>query len=375
MNAEAETKGNVMNVETSAFERETDKKLPARANEIVQVIEKTENAPELEMALERLAGQSLEQAKRLRDRMQVSMTKVLPELEGDSPLAKAILEANEKVMALNPNRVMGSFLYKLPIQPVRKWLVKNYLENFKEQNEQVMMIFNDLQAGRDDLMRKMIELKYQYQELTATKKEVESDIEALKEVQKYLDGLNTSSMDEVEKYKYEIARNKVDRKIRDLTTILAAIQQFFASIHQTMNTQSLLNEQIDSIMTVGPMVLQNAIMIHAAISKQKAVADAARQVQQTLSDAMASNAALIEQNAQDVAQMYNNPVIAMDKLKESYDRLRNAVETTRKAMEESSQSARKMTQELEHLQEEFRPVEQALADEVAIRKQATGSEA
>lgn len=171
-----------------------------------------------------------------------------------------------------------------------------------------------------------------------------------------LDALDTSNMDESEVNKYKAAQNKVARRIRDLETIKVAISQFFVSINQTFEVQVQLNQAIDSIRTVGPIVLQNAIMIHSAINAQKQSAQAVKETSEAIGNALEQNADMVKENAENVADLYNNPVIALDKLESSYAKLEEAVNTTRKAREESTVKAREMTQRLVEMNRSFQPV-------------------
>lgn len=335
----------------------------------IDTIEKSTGGPSLDMALGKIGKNSMEHAKRSRETMQNAAVKVLPEMNSDSPLAKTVLEANMKITELNPNSLSEKLLYKIPIPSVKNWMVKKYISGFQTQNQQVQGIFEALERGKDSLLMKMIELEHQYNDLKITDAELVNDIDVGKGIQKYLESIDTNGLEQSEVLKYNSASNRVARRVRDLTTIRSAIQQFFVSINQTMETQSLLNDTIDSIQQVGPLVLQNAIMINSAINEQKQVANAANIAQQSLASAMEQNAALIKDNATNVAEMYNNPVIALESFKKSYDDLREAINITNTAMNQSTENAKQMTQELEHMQLEFKDVENNLESSVKAKKQ------
>lgn len=335
----------------------------------IETIEKSDGGPSLELALNSMGAKSLQSAKLAQTMMEEVAKKALPEMDSESPLAKIVTEANQKTMALNPNTVTQKLLYRLPIPFLKDWMIKTYINDFQSQNDKVKNIFEALDRGKDNLLLKMEELNNQYINLTETDKMLVADIETAKQIQTYLESIDVTTLERSDKIKYELASNKVNRKIVDLTTIRSAIQQFFVSINQTMETNSLLNGAIESIQTVGPMVLTNAIMIHSAINEQKQVAEAANAVRNTLSAAMIQNAEMIEGNAQLVADMYSTPVLAIESLKTSYDKLSNAVSITHQAMLDSTKNAKEVTAQLEHMQEEFKGVEVQLQEAVKADEQ------
>jgi uncharacterized protein YaaN involved in tellurite resistance len=135
-----------------------------------------------------------------------------------------------------------------------------------------------------------------------------------------------------------------------------AAVQFFISIEQTIQTNSLLSEQIDSALTVGPMVMQNALRIQAALAKQKAVENAVKSFQDGLGDMMAQNAAAVNQAAQNIGDLYNNPVIGLEKLEQGFDQLMQAVSTANQTMAESTTKAREVSERLRQMTAELEPV-------------------
>lgn len=351
--------------QTQTNEVITNTPVPTQKEEFIKKIEDSKGSASVEFALNELGKNSFEQAQRVQAKMKTMTAQILPELNSESPLAKIILEANQKTTELSPHSVTEKFAYKyIPIPQVKNWMIRKYISNFKDQNEQVEEIFEALEEGKEKLTFKMIQLENQQNELISTQEMIEEDVALCVELQKYIDGIDLTGLNETDTLKYNVAKNKTDRKIRDLTTIKAAIQQFLTSINQTMQTQSLLNESIESIKTVGPIVLQNAILIHQTINEQKQVANAAAHIQKGLSQAMEQNAILINENSKDVSDMYKNPVIALDSLQKSYDKLEEAVQRTQKAMLTSSKDAREMTSRLNTMQEKFKPVEEALRESV-----------
>lgn len=168
--------------------------------------------------------------------------------------------------------------------------------------------------------------------------------------------------DTLEVTKLASVKNKAARRIRDLRTMEQAAVQFFISIDQTVQTNELLGEQIDSALTVGPMVMTNALRIQAALAKQDTVKKAVQSFQEGLGDMMAQNAAAVNQAAQEVGDMYNNPVIALEKMEEGFDQLMQAVQTANETMANSTLKAREASARLADMTAELSPVAEGLHD-------------
>ncbi len=343
----------------------TQNLLKERVTHYMTTVKESIGGPQLDQELNTIGAKSTARIAELRGTMQVSVDAALPSLGKDSELAKIINEATIKTTELNPNSVTNGLMYKLlPIPAVRKFLMRGYVENFQSESGKVQTIFDNLIGGKEHLLEKMIMLQNQYRDLKETVADVDADIILTTQLQEELNQQDTSGLDDSEKEKYERALNRVARKHRDLETKKAAINQFFMSIDQTFNVQQMLTDSIDSILDVGPLVLQNAIMLHSAIDSQRQVAEAAKNAQGAIAGSLEANARLMKQNATEVAELYNNPVIAMESFEKSFQDLVEAMNITREAQSKGTQIAVEMTKGLKVMNEKFTPTNDALDDDM-----------
>ena len=337
----------------------------SESDKVIAVIESSNGGPSLSMELDKIGAESIRRAAGTNEHMQTAVNDALPSLAQDSPLAKLLNDATIMTTELNPNYVKKNWLYKIPFPALRRYVMRGYVEKFQSESGKVTTIFDNLRGGKEALLLKMIELESQYQSLMATYGQVERDMAIAYVTQEKLDAMDISDADMQTKQKYEKAQNKVARKLRDLATIKTAIFQFFISIDQTFNVQEQLSQSIDSLLQVGPVVLNNAIMINSAITQQQQIAKQVERTQGALSEAMLENAKLVEDNAETVADLYNNPVLAMDKLEESYTRLENAVNKTREAQRNATVASREMTTKLESMNDKFKGLVMQTGDDMS----------
>ena len=335
----------------------TDKLVKDKKMHYMTVIKESVGGPGLERQLNEIGSSAMKKMSEFGKRMQAPVNESLGSLGKDSTLSKLLNEATIKTTELNPNSVTNSKLYKMiPFPPLRKYLLRTYVQEFQSESSKVNAIFDNLNEGKENLLEKMIMLESQYKMLQEVMADVNLEIELAQQLRDELKSQDVESMDESEKQKYNRAENRIARKQRDLETKKAAINQFFISINQTFDVQQLLTDSIDSILDVGPMVLQNAIMLHAAISTQKQVAESAMNVQQTLGQALEANSELINENADNVAELYKNPAIAIESFEKSFSNLIQAVEKTREAQESGTRIADTMRASLSKMNKEMEPV-------------------
>jgi len=325
------------------------------AQELHDEVIKSDGGPTLMMHLNKIGKESMKVANDTRMLMQSKVTDLLNNMEGKSPVANELVNLRATMDDLNPHSLSNSFIFKIMPNGIKKIMLKNYVEKFQTNQQNVEAIFNGLREGKDQLLEKIIDLSEQYESLKKSDKMVQNDIYLGEIVWDKLEKYDTKD-DAVEKQKLDMAKNKVSRRIRDLQVARQAIAQFFVSINQTVQNNQLLSEAIDSALFVGPMVLINALNIQAALANQKKVANALDTFQTGLGNMMEQNAAAIEEQTTNVADLYNNPVIGLDSLERSFDKLSNAISTANETMRTSTIKARETSTQLDELTKKFEPL-------------------
>ena len=88
------------------------------------------------------------------------------------------------------------------------------------------------------------------------------------------------------------------------------------SIDEMFNIQQMLTDSIDSILDVGPLVLQNAILLHSVIDTQKQIIAAAKGTQDAISASLEANARLMKKNASDATEFVQQPNGSLNVIRE-----------------------------------------------------------
>lgn len=320
------------------------------------------DGPALNRKIDQLGSSAHKKMSSANELMSGSVNSLLKGLDGKSPTGEKLLELRTTMDDLNPHSLHNAWWFSWLPTSLKRRAVSKFIHKYQPMQTHVNAIFDGLRHGKDELLQVSIELENQYHEIKAAEREIQKEI-AIGEL--FIEKIDerdaqTPADDVVEKQKLATVKNQAMRRIRDLRTMEQAAVQFFISIDQTIATNSLLSEQIDSALTVGPMVMNNALRIQSALAQQKAVGDAVKGFQDGLGDMMAQNAAAVNQAAKDVGDMYNNPVIGLEKLEEGFDQLMQAVQTANDTMANSTVKAREASDRLAQMTSELAPVAEGM---------------
>lgn len=325
---------------------------------------KEKTGPALMRAIDVIGAGSQKKMADANDLMSNSVNSLLTGLDGKSPTGEKLLELRGAMDDLNPHSLNNAWWFSWMPKGVKRKAVSRFIHKYEPMQKHVSGILSGLRAGKDDLLETSIELENQYTEIEGAQKEIQSEIYIgevfIVEVEKLESEADATDAQELQKL--ASVKNKAARRIRDLRTMEQAAVQFFISIDQTVATNELLSEQIDSALTVGPMVMTNALRIQAALAKQDTVKQAVQSFQEGLGDMMAQNAAAVNKAASEIGDMYNNPVIALEKMEEGFDQLMQAVNTANETMANSTIKAREASAKLAEMTAELSPVAQGLRD-------------
>ncbi len=344
----------------------------AKADDLVSLKDRTvslvkatkeKSGPALVRVIEGIGASSQKKMSSANDLMAGSVDTLLKGLDGKSPTGEKLLALRSSMDELNPHSLSNSWWFNWMPKGIKRKAIARFVHRYQPMQAHMNGIFDGLRNGKDELLEISIGLEEQYDEISAAKKEMEAEIyigelfiQQVEEQEAVVDA------DQQELQKLATVKNQAMRRIRDIRTMEQAAVQFFISIDQTVATNSLLGEQIDSALVVGPMVMSNALRIQAALAQQDSVRAAVESVQNAMGDMMAQNAAAVNQAAEKVGDMYNNPVIGLEKLEEGFDQLMKAVSTANETMATSTVKAREASDRLAAMTAQLEPVAAGMRD-------------
>ena len=336
--------------------QEENNRLDGQVSILEEEISDSDGSPLLEMKLKQIGSGATQKAVKIRTLVETKVKDLMTNVDGQSPTANKLIELRQTMDNLNPHSVHNNWMFKMAPEFVKKKLLRAYAEKFETNQDHISAILGGLQEGKEKLLERIIDLSSQYKQLKEADNGIEEDIYVADALYKRLETYTPDENDPIEVQKLDRAKNVIARRVRDLRVAQQAIAQFLISINRTADNSNILSEAIDSALFVGPLVLSNAVAIQVALSEQKNISDALGQFQSGLGSMMEQNAEMIEQQTEQIGELYNNPVVALEHLEKSYDKLMNAVSKAGEIMNTSTASARELSGQLETMSQELRPV-------------------
>lgn len=326
---------------------------------------KEKTTPAVLSMIDSIGKDSQDKMKKSNDVMNQNVGSLLKDLDGKSPTAEKLMELSACMGELNPSSLRNAWWFGIIPAPIKKYAVNNFINKYKPMKDHVSTILDGLRHGYDEIIELNITMEHQYNGLTEAMKGIQSDVflcqHTIERVEEFEKNMDTT--DQLEVQKVNQAKNKLWRKVRDLKTKEQAVNQFFVSLEQTFVSNSLLSEQIESAITVGPMVMNNALQIQAGLAKQAKIQEGLEKFQDGLSDMMAQNAKATKMATEKAVELYNNPVLALDKMEEGFNDLMSAVNTANDAIANSTQSAMDTSARLQEMNDAFKPTVEAMRDQ------------
>lgn len=288
---------------------------------------------------------------------------MLQQLEGEGgEIPKTLVELRHTMDEINP-QVLG--------QPsgISKWIgkapgvgkvLKRIAVKYESVQTQIDHIMNGLRHGKDKLLQDNAELEQLYEQVDAAQRGVQQSAYVGELLWKKLEDASADVTEPVQRQKLQAMSHKVAMRVQDLRTMEQVNLQFFASIDMTVQNNDTLCEQIDRTVMVTQSLLTVGLAIQAALANQKQIAGAVKQVQDSTAAMLEANAAAIGQQTQAIGEMQNNPVIALDRVKNAYSTLVGAMDEMEKIRAAGTEKARAGIAELTKMSAALEPKVEAL---------------
>lgn len=218
---------------------------------------------------------------------------------------------------------------------------------------QVQVIETRLGEGRKMLVRDNIELRQLYERVEVQQAPIEKNIYLGELLMWELSRLLKRTEDPLKRDHLQNSLHDIAMRVQDLGTMQAAHSQFFVSIEMTRQNNSRLAQSVERTVSMATNVVTIALAIQAALARQSRVLEATKRTQEFLGQLLAENAAVIKQHALEIGDVYNQPVIALDKIAQAHKDLLEAIATVDRMKQEGVQTAQENIVKLARMSEEM----------------------
>ena len=207
-------------------------------------------------------------------------------------------------------------------------------------SRQVSVIADRLREGRMMLTRDNVELRQLYEQAEAQQLPIQKNAYLGELVMQHLSELTERTDDTLRVERLRNALHDVSMRVQDLRTMEAVHPQFFVSIEMSRQNNTRLGQSVERTLTLTINVVTIGLAIQAALARQKRVLEATQRTREFLGEVIATNAATIRQHTEAIGDVYNSPIVAIDKITQAHSDLMEAMDMTDRLKQEGIDSAR-----------------------------------
>jgi len=288
---------------------------------------------------------------------------LLKDIDGEGgEIPKNLVELRHTMDEINP-QVLGQasgFSKLLGRTPGIGKVLKRIAVKYESVQTQIDGIMNGLRHGKDRLIEDNAELEQLYEQVQEAQLGVQKSAYMGELLWSKIDERLATATDPGERQKLQAMMHRVAMRVQDLRTMEQVNLQFFASIDMTIQNNDTLGEQVDRTVMVTQSLLTVGLAIQAALMNQKKIAGAVKSVQDSTAAMLEANAAAIGAQTREIGEMQNNPVIALDSVKNAYNSLIGAMDEMEQIRSAGTEKARAGIAELTKMSAALEPKVEAL---------------
>jgi uncharacterized protein YaaN involved in tellurite resistance len=287
-------------------------------------------------------------------------------------IAHDLVDLRVALQQIDPHRASQEGLIRrlVSFSPVGRKRLLRTLETiavrYEPVSKQVVLLETRLREGRVLLERDNIELRKLYEHVEGQQLTIQRNCYLGEVLIERLDELLAETDEPQKRDRLQNALFDVATRVQDLRTMDEVHNQLFVSIDMTRQNNRRLGHAVDRSITLVSNVVMVGLAIQSALVRQWHVLDATRKTREFLGDVLTANAATIRRHTQEIGDLYNSPVIALDKITRAHDELLEALDIADGLRSEGIAAAREnairlatLTSELQQRASLLAPVEES----------------
>jgi uncharacterized protein YaaN involved in tellurite resistance len=329
--------------------------LAARAAEIVKQVEEAAGSKEMEL-LDSLTAVGIQAQRGASSDLALLRGRVgdmLSDNAAGSQVTKDLVDLRQALNKINPSEVSRSpierLLHILPGGDRLVDVLERIAVRYESVSRQVVIIEKRLDEGRLMLMRDNIELRKLYEQVESQQLPLKKNAYLGELLMQDLQELSTRTDEPRKKDRVQTALYNVSIRVQDLRSMEEVNNQFFVSIEMTRDNNTRLGQAVERTLTIATNTLMVGLAIQSALARQKRVLEATERTREFLGELVTANAAAIKQHTAEIGDVFNNPVIAIEKLQQAHNDLIEALDIASRLKAEGIETARANIQKLAEL--------------------------
>ncbi len=338
---------------------EESQEIQVRATDLVRQLEGASGSDELEL-IDRMTNLGIQAQRSAGGEMELLRGRVGDMIAGEGPgteLSKDLVELRAALKQINPHELRNEGFPRRLLQliPFAKQLspavriIERIAIRYEPVSRQVSMIETRLRDGRAMLTRDNVEMRKLYEQVESQQLPIQKNAYLGELVMAQLGELLERTEDTLRAERIRNSLHDVSMRVQDLRAMETVHIQFFVSIDMTRENNTRLGQSVERTLTLAINVVTVGLAIQVALARQRRVLEATQKTREFLGNVLVANAAVIKQHTEEIGDVYNNPVIAMDKIAQAHSDLIEAMDTADRLKQEGIDAARENIAELSKL--------------------------
>ena len=324
--------------------------LATQAAEMVAQLSEVTGSEELSVidALSNLGVQSQRRAGAELDLLRGHLKEIFVRAGPSAEVWKSLLEMRAALHRIDPDqltrrslphRILGGLPFVgRPLSGVK--VLERLAVRHETVSQEVDAIEMRLRQGQHMLTRDNVELRKLYeqvevQQVTVVKNAYLGELVMQELTQHVADTTEPEKGERLTGVLHDVAT-----RVQDLRTVVEVQHQFFVSIQMTHENNTRLGQSVERTLALGTNVVTIGLAIQTALARQKRVLEATRRTREFLGEMIAANATAIKRHTAEIGDIYNSPVVAIEKIAQAHQDLVEAMETADRIKQEGIAVAR-----------------------------------
>jgi uncharacterized protein YaaN involved in tellurite resistance len=268
------------------------------------------------------------------DLLKTRMADLLTQNGSGGEIADDLIELRLVLNEINPHelgkpgilRRLFGFLPFVGKYPPLLRILESIAIRYETVSRQVQIVETKLSVGRSMLRRDNIELRKLYEQVEDQQLPIKKSAYMGALLIQQLSHLLINLDDDLEEERIRNALHDVSMRVQDLLTMDEVHSQFFVSIEMTRQNNNRLAQSVDRTLSLATNMVMVGLAIQTALARQKKILEATQHTQEFLGNMIVSNADAIKRHTEEIGDIYNNPVVAIEKITQAHNDLIDAME-------------------------------------------------
>ena len=305
------------------------------------------------------------------DLLKARMADLLTQDGSGAEISNDLVELRLVLNEINPNelskpgflRRIFSFLPFIGKFPSLLRILERIAIRYETVSRQVQIVETKLREGRSMLRRDNVELRKLYEQVEEQQLPIRKSAYMGIHLMQHLSRMLTSIEDPLEEERFRNALHDVAMRVQDLRTMEEVHIQFFVSIEMTRQNNNRLAQSVDRTLSLASNMVMIGLAIQTALARQSKILEATQRTQEFLGNMIVSNAAAIKRHTEEIGDVYNNPIVAIEKITHAHNDLIEAMEIANKLKQQGIEFAEENIAKLGQLTADLQERSRGLVDQ------------